>query len=152
MKNLVMLVGRLGADPDIRNFPNGDRVASFSVATSKLKRDPKTNTLVEGAEWHRVRVYGPGEGGVVDRISRMCKKGSLISLQGELTYNLITGQDGIKRQYAYVDCRGQQSFTFISSPAVKSADGTIPQNELGSVEIFTDIPPDDVLGLAPEEF
>lgn len=54
--NKVILVGHLGKDPEVRSFPNGGRVANFSVATSETWKDKASGEKKERTEWHRISV------------------------------------------------------------------------------------------------
>ncbi len=56
--NKVILVGRLGKDPEVRYIPNGGAVANLQVATSETWRDKQTGEMKEQTEWHRVVVWG----------------------------------------------------------------------------------------------
>lgn len=79
--NKVILVGNLGKDPEIRSFPNGGRVANFSIATSESWKDKATGERKERTEWHRVSVLNDALVGVVERF---LKKGSKVYLEGQL--------------------------------------------------------------------
>ncbi|MGJ3386321.1 single-stranded DNA-binding protein SSB1, partial [Escherichia coli] len=56
--NKVILVGRLGKDPEVRYTPNGGAVANLQVATSESWRDKQTGEMREQTEWHRVVLFG----------------------------------------------------------------------------------------------
>ena len=103
--NIVMLSGYVGRDPMIRTFPNGDRVAQFSLATSKVYRDRQTNEFTDKTEWHRIRVYGPATGGLVDRVIKMITKGSHINIVGELSNNSVVSGQGERFSVTYIDVR-----------------------------------------------
>lgn len=79
--NKVILVGNLGRDPEVRSFPNGGRVANFSVATSESWKDKNTGERKERTEWHRVSVLNDALVGVVERY---LKKGSKVYIEGQL--------------------------------------------------------------------
>ena len=55
--NKVILIGHLGKDPEVRNFPNGGQVASFSVATSETWKDKQSGERKEKTEWHNVSIF-----------------------------------------------------------------------------------------------
>ena len=91
--NKVILVGNLGRDPEIRTFPNGGRVAHFSVATSENWKDKATGEKKERTEWHRVSVINDALVGVVERF---VKKGSKVYIEGQLEtrkWNDASGQE-----------------------------------------------------------
>lgn len=78
--NKVIIIGNLGKDPEIRSFPNGGRVANFSVATAEKWKD-KSGEKKERTEWHRVSVMNDGLVGVIEKY---LKKGSRVYLEGQL--------------------------------------------------------------------
>lgn len=153
--NIVLLTGRLGQDPKIRIFPNGDRVATLRLATRKMRRNAQTGTIEEGVEWHNVRHYGPGEKGVVDRIQKIARKGSLIQIRGELTYATITAEDGTKKQLTFIECRGHESFSFLAQPTPPATtsggerEKPVGYTELGPAELSIELEDPDPLGLIP---
>lgn len=79
--NKVILVGNLGKDPEIRSFPNGGRVANFSIATSESWKDKNSGERKERTEWHRISVTNDALVGVVERF---LKKGSKVYIEGQL--------------------------------------------------------------------
>jgi single-strand DNA-binding protein len=79
--NKVILVGNLGRDPEVRSFPNGGRVANFSIATSESWKDKNTGERKERTEWHRISVLNDALVGVVERF---LKKGSKVYIEGQL--------------------------------------------------------------------
>lgn len=79
--NKVILVGNLGRDPEIRSFPNGGRVANFSIATSESWKDKNSGERKERTEWHKVSIMNDALVGVVERF---LKKGSKVYIEGQL--------------------------------------------------------------------
>jgi single-strand DNA-binding protein len=79
--NKVILVGNLGKDPEIRSFPNGGRVANFSIATSESWKDKTSGERKERTEWHRISVLNEVLIGVVEKY---VKKGSKLYIEGQL--------------------------------------------------------------------
>jgi single-strand DNA-binding protein len=80
--NKVLLIGRLGADPEIKQMVNGKSVARLSVATSQSWKDKSTGEKKEKTEWHRVVIFNEGLVGVVQQY---LKKGANIYVEGALT-------------------------------------------------------------------
>ena len=80
--NKVILIGRLGADPEIKQMVNGKSVARLSVATSQSWKDKSTGERKEKTEWHRVVIFNEG---LVNVIQQYLKKGANIYLEGALT-------------------------------------------------------------------
>ena len=79
--NKVILMGNLGKDPEIRNFPNGGRVCNFSVATSESWRDKNSGEKQERTQWHNISILSDP---LVNIAERFLKKGSKVYLEGQL--------------------------------------------------------------------
>ena len=92
--NKVILVGRLGSDPEIRVSQEGNKIARFSIATSESWNDKNTNEKKEKTEWHRVVVFSKGLAQVIENY---VKKGSQVYLEGQLRTNKYTDQAGIEK-------------------------------------------------------
>ena len=92
--NKVILVGNLGKDPEIRSFPNGGRVANFSIATSESWKDKATGEKKERTEWHRISVTNDALVGVVERY---VKKGAKVYIEGQLETRKWTDKDGVEK-------------------------------------------------------
>ena len=80
--NKVLLIGRLGADPEIKQMVNGKSVARLSLATSQSWKDKNSGEKKEKTEWHRVVVFNEG---LVNVIQQYLKKGAQIYVEGQLT-------------------------------------------------------------------
>jgi len=80
--NKVILIGRLGADPEIKQMVNGKSVARLSVATSQSWKDKSTGERKEKTEWHRVVIFNEG---LVNVVQQYLKKGANVYLEGALT-------------------------------------------------------------------
>ena len=90
--NKVIIVGRLGADPELKNLPNGNSVVNFSLATSESYTD-KGGQKVEKTEWHRVSFFDrPAE-----IIHEYCRKGSQLYVEGSLQTRKWQDKDGNDR-------------------------------------------------------
>jgi single-strand DNA-binding protein len=92
--NKVQLIGRLGADPEVRSFQNGGRVCNLRVATSETWKDKNTGEKKERTEWHSVSITNDGLVGVAERF---LKKGSQVYLEGELRTRKWQDQSGNDR-------------------------------------------------------
>ena len=79
--NKVIIMGNLGKDPEIRNFPNGGRVCNFSVATSESWRDKNSGEKQERTQWHNISILSDP---LVKIAERFLKKGSKVYLEGQL--------------------------------------------------------------------
>ena len=80
--NKVLLIGRLGADPEVKQMVNGKSVARLSLATSQSWKDKNTGEKKEKTEWHRVVVFNEG---LVNIVQQYLKKGANVYLEGQLT-------------------------------------------------------------------
>ena len=92
--NKVLLIGRLGADPEIKQMVNGKSVARLSLATSQSWKDKNSGEKKEKTEWHRIVVFNEG---LVNVVQQYLKKGAQIYVEGQLTTRKWkdenTGQD-----------------------------------------------------------
>ena len=79
--NKVQLIGRLGADPEIKQMVNGKNVARLSIATSQSWKDKSTGERKEKTEWHRVVIFNEG---LINIIQQYLKKGANVYLEGQL--------------------------------------------------------------------
>ena len=80
--NKVLLIGRLGADPEIKQMINGKSVARLSLATSQSWKDKNTGEKKEKTEWHRVVVFNEG---LVNVVRQYLKKGAQVYIEGQLS-------------------------------------------------------------------
>ncbi len=80
--NKVLLIGRLGADPEIKQMVNGKNVARLSLATSQTWKDKNSGEKKEKTEWHRIVVFNEG---LVNVVQQYLKKGAQIYVEGQLS-------------------------------------------------------------------
>ena len=80
--NKVLLIGRLGADPEIKQMVNGKSVARLSLATSQSWKDKNTGEKKEKTEWHRIVVFNEG---LVNVVQQYLKKGDQIYVEGQIS-------------------------------------------------------------------
>ena len=80
--NKVLLIGRLGADPEVKQMVNGKSVARLSLATSQTWKDKNTGEKKEKTEWHRVVVFNEG---LVNVVQQYLKKGAQIYVEGQIS-------------------------------------------------------------------
>ena len=80
--NKVLLIGRLGADPEVKQMVNGKSVARLSLATSQSWKDKNTGEKKENTEWHRVVVFNEG---LVNVVPQYLKKGAQVYVEGQLS-------------------------------------------------------------------
>ena len=80
--NKVQLIGRLGADPEIKQMVNGKNVARLSLATSQSWKDKTSGERKEKTEWHRIVIFNEG---LVNVVQQYLKKGANVYIEGQLT-------------------------------------------------------------------
>lgn len=90
--NKVILIGRLGRDPETRHMPNGDAVCNFSIATSESWKD-QSGQKKERTEWHNITLYRK----LAEIAAQYLKKGSQVYIEGRIQSRKYTGKDGIER-------------------------------------------------------
>lgn len=101
--NKVILLGHLGADPEIRTFGNGGKVANVRLATSERWRDKNTGENREKTEWHTVAIFGEG---LVRVVEQYLKKGSQIYIEGKLQTRKWQDQSGNDRYSTEIVLQG----------------------------------------------
>lgn len=106
--NKVMLIGRLGSDPEARSTPSGSTVVNFSLATGDSYKDKNTGQTVEKTEWHRIVVW--------DKLGEICRqylhKGSLVYIEGKLqTRSWDDKETGKKNYITEIVCSDMQILT-----------------------------------------
>ena len=112
--NKVLLIGRLGADPEIKQMVNGKSVARLSLATSNTWKDKNTGEKKEKTEWHRVVIFNEG---LVNVIQQYVKKGAQVYIEGQLTTRKWRDEkSGVDRYSTEVVLQGfNSSFKILSS-------------------------------------
>ncbi len=101
--NKVILIGNLGADPEVRSFANGGKVANLRLATTETWKDRNSGEKQERTDWHSVAVFGDGLAGVAERYLR---KGSKIYVEGQLRTRKWQDQQGNDRYTTEVVLQG----------------------------------------------
>src|SRR6266478_6380927 len=92
--NKVILIGNLGADPEIRRTQDGRPIANLRIATSESWRDKATGERKEKTEWHRVVIFSEGLCKIVEQY---LKKGSKVYIEGQLQTRKYTDKDGVEK-------------------------------------------------------
>ncbi|CAB3753504.1 single-stranded DNA-binding protein [Paraburkholderia solisilvae] len=91
--NKVILVGNLGADPEVRYLPSGDAVANIRLATTDRYKDKASGEMKEMTEWHRVSFFGR----LAEIVNEYLKKGSSVYIEGRIRTRKWQAQDGTDR-------------------------------------------------------
>ena len=123
--NKVLLIGRLGADPEIKQMVNGKSVARLSLATSQSWKDKNTGEKKEKTEWHRIVVFNEG---LVNVVQQYVKKGAQLYIEGQLsTRKWKDEQSGQDRYSTEILIQGyNSSLTML---------GGVSQNNISSQEV-----------------
>jgi len=122
--NKVILVGNLGRDPEVRYTQDGNKIVSFSMATSETWRDRQTGDRREKTEWHRVVIFNEHLAGLTEQYLH---KGSKVYIEGALQTRKWTGNDGqdryttevvlgIRGELTMLDSRGQEGAAPAGAP------------------------------------
>ena len=90
--NKVILVGNIGQEPQVRTMQSGQKVVSFSLATSERWRDRQSGEQKEQTEWHRIVIFAPN---LVEVAERMLQKGTKLYLEGTLRTRKWQNQQGV---------------------------------------------------------
>ena len=122
--NKVLLIGRLGADPEIKQMVNGKSIARFSLATSNTWKDKNTGERKEKTEWHRVVIFNEG---LVNVVQQYVKKGAQVYIEGQLTTRKWTDEKSGQDKYSTeIVLQGYNStFTILSG---KNNQNTVSQD------------------------
>ena len=112
--NKVLLIGRLGSDPEIKQMVNGKNVARLSLATSNTWKDKNTGEKKEKTEWHRVVIFNEG---LVNVVQQYVKKGTQVYIEGQLTTRKWKDEkSGLDRYSTEIILQGfNSSFKILSS-------------------------------------
>jgi len=141
--NKVLLIGRLGSDPDIKQMVNGKSVARLSLATSNTWKDKNTGEKKEKTEWHRVVIFNEG---LVNVVQQYVKKGTQVYIEGQLTtrkwkdeksgldrYSTEVVLQGFNSSFKILSSKNSQIENFQENDTEKSSlpnDKNIPTNDL----------------------
>ena len=136
--NKVLLIGRLGNDPEIKQTQGGKSFASLSLATSESWKDKSSGEKKEKTEWHRVVIFNEG---LVNIVQQYLKKGAQIYIEGQLTTNKYTDSNGQEKYSTQIVLQGFNStLTMLGGNArsgendgsQSSASSALPSDEMNS--------------------
>ena len=145
--NKVILVGNIGQDPQVRTMQSGQKVVSFSLATSDRWRDRQSGEQKEQTEWHRIVIFSPN---LVEVAERMLQKGTKLYIEGALRTRKWQNQLGVDT-YTTEVVLNQFSGTMVILSGAKTVDSMsgaasttpvqpTPAEEISISEIGDDIP------------
>lgn len=125
--NKVIIIGRLGNDPEVRYTPSGAAVAKFSVATSEEWKDKNTGEKKERTEWHRITAWG--------KLGEICgeylAKGRQVYVEGRLQTSSYDDKDGVKRYSTEIVASDVQFLGSKESGGGRSSGGAPPRESFG---------------------
>jgi len=143
--NKAILLGNLGADPEVRYTANGNAVTTISVATSRSYKKRDSEEWVEETEWHRVVVFGRS----AETVSQYLTKGSQVYLEGRLQTRKYEDKDGIERwsteivanDVQFLSGRGGEGEVRSGEPSVKASSPSKSSSQKGlDSDLDDDIP------------
>lgn len=114
--NKVILIGRLGKDPEVKTVGEGNKVAELSLATSETYKD-RAGEKQSKTEWHKCIFWG----NIAGVIEQYLKKGSQIAVEGKIEYRSYEDKDGAKRYVTEIKCTGM---TMLDTKAEGAAQST----------------------------
>jgi len=130
--NKVLLIGRLGNDPEIKQTQNGKNIARLSIATSESWKDKNTGEKKEKTEWHKVVVFNEG---LVNVIQKYLKKGAQVYIEGQLNTNKYTDANGEEKFSTQIVLQGYNSSLTILSNKNTSDINKIENNQMSQENI-----------------
>lgn len=144
--NKVILVGNIGQEPQVRTMQSGQKVVTFSLATSDRWRDRQSGEQKEQTEWHRIVIFNTN---LIDVAERMLQKGTKLYIEGALRTRKWQNQQGIDT-YTTEVVLNQFSGTMVILSGAKAVDSMsggatgssapAPSEEISISEIGDDIP------------
>ena len=147
--NKVIIMGNLGKDPEIRNFPNGGKICNFSVATSETWRDRNSGEKQERTQWHNISILSEP---LVNIAERFLKKGSKVYLEGQLETRKWQDNSGADRysteivlrpykgEITLVDNKGDNNFINETNTDTKINQTTETNTNLTAEDFDDEIP------------
>lgn len=136
MLNQAQLIGHLGRDPEVRYMPNGDAVASFSIATAEKWKDKQTGESKEQTEWHRISAFGK----LAEIVERFLQKGSLVYVSGKIVTRKYTDKDGVEKYTTEIRANEMKMLGGNRTEEQKPAQKPAPQKSSGFDDLPDDLP------------
>ena len=126
--NKVTLIGNLGSDPEVRSATGGNRVANFSLATSRSWNDANGNKQ-EKTEWHRCVVWNSKASQLADIVERYVKKGDKLYVEGRIEYRQWQDKDGQTKYSTEINVR---ELIMLGSPRGGDGENRAPRAPAGA--------------------
>jgi single-strand DNA-binding protein len=116
--NRVILLGNVGADPEIRSTQTGDKIATFRIATSETWKDKNTGERKEQTEWHTIVVFNQA---IVKVVENYVHKGSKVGVEGSLATRKWTDRNNVERYSTEILIKNFDGKLTLESPPKDSA-------------------------------
>lgn len=116
MINKVILVGRVGADPEVYTTPQGVKTARVRLATTEKWFNKDTNNTEELTEWHNITLWRA----LADVADKYVRKGSLLYIEGTIHYRKWQGKDGVERYMTDITATTMQMLNKVEDTTPKS--------------------------------
>jgi single-strand DNA-binding protein len=136
MVNRVLLIGRLGKDPEVRYTPDGMMVTNFTMATDEQRKD-KNGQKIQRTEWHRIVTFGK----LAEICSSYLSKGKLIFIEGRIQTKAWEDKDGNKRSTTEIIANNMQ---MLDSKGMTKSQDTTDDNQNQQYSGIDQIPEEDV--------
>jgi single-strand DNA-binding protein len=143
--NKVIILGRIGKDPEIRALPSGQSVINFSVATSEKWKDKESGEMQERTEWHNVAFFGPK----AEVIEKYFTKGSEIYVEGRLQTRKWTDKEGNDR---YTTSVVGEQFSFTGGSTKRDEDDSPAPSRRDASRAQPAAKPTQAAKPSPEDF
>ncbi|MEN6317394.1 MAG: single-stranded DNA-binding protein [Syntrophaceae bacterium] len=136
MVNRVLLIGRLGKDPEVRYTPDGMMVTNFTMATDEQRKD-KNGQKIQRTEWHRIVTFGK----LAEICSTYLSKGKLIFIEGRIQTRSWEDKDGNKRSTTEIIANNMQ---MLDSKGMTKSQDTADDNQFQQYSGVDQVPEEDV--------
>jgi len=136
MVNRVLLIGRLGKDPEVRYTPDGMMVTNFTMATDEQRKD-KNGQKIQRTEWHRIVTFGK----LAEICSTYLSKGKLIFIEGRIQTRSWEDKDGVKRSTTEIIAANMQ---MLDSKGMTKSQDAADNNQFQQYSGVDQIPEEDV--------
>jgi len=125
--NKVILIGRLGKDPETRYLPNGDAVTSITIATTEKWKD-KTGEMKEETEWHQVSLFTR----LAEIAAKYLTKGSLVYIEGSIKTRKYTDKAGVEKYATGIKANSMNMLGSKETPQLDTKARPAPQKPQNS--------------------
>lgn len=141
--NKAMLIGNLGADPEVRSTANGTRVATLSIATSRQWNN-QAGERQEKTEWHRVVLWNNKGSNLADFAEKYLKKGDRVYVEGRIEYRTWEDREGKTRYTTEINAReilsmgsrGERAENGAESPKSRAVQPAVAETKSESFDDF----------------